>query len=87
MLGIIDEKLNIGNISKGEEGEYLAGKCLCLGAIILSRLLDKYPSEISTILERLVKLATQRSYLRIIAHEYIVTYIHSVSPTCPRDFK
>ena len=75
---MVDETLNIGNASKSEEGEYLCGKCFCLGAIIKSGLLDRYRSEVSSIMDQFVKLANERSYLKIIAYKYIVEYINTV---------
>ena len=78
ILQMVDECHNIGNTSKGEEGEYLVGKCFCLGAMIQSGLLDSNTEEVPKIMELLVKLGSKRSYLRIIAYKYIVAYIHSV---------
>ena len=78
ILQMVDECHNIGNTSKGEEGEYLVGKCFCLGAMIQSGLLDSNIEEVPKIMELLVKLGSKRSYLRIIAYKYIVAYIHSV---------
>ena len=78
LLQMIDECLSISNMSKGEEGEYLLGKCLSIGAIIKSGLTNGKTQEVCTIIERLVKLGSQRSYLRIIAYKYIIAYIQEV---------
>ena len=78
LLQKMDECLNLSNASKGEEGEYLVAKCFCIGAIIETGLLDGKTKEISIILERLVKLGSQRSYLKVVAYKFIVAYIQSV---------
>ena len=79
LLQKMDEYLNPSHASKGEEGEYLIGKCFCIRAIIYAGLLNGKKKEISIILERLVKLGSQRSYLKNIAYLTIVMCIKSVS--------
>ena len=82
ILQKMDEYLNPSHASKGEEGEYLIGKCFCIRAIIYSGLLNGKKKEVSIILERLVKLGSQRSYLKNVAYMNIISCIKSVSKIC-----
>ena len=77
LLDMIEQHLPTNNLSKGEEGEYLVGKCLCIGAIVYSNLVVK-PEDGAVIVKQLLKFSSQRSYLKTIAYEYIVMYIKSV---------
>lgn len=82
LLDMIEQHLPTNNLSKGEEGEYLVGKCLCIGAIVYSNLVVK-PEDGAVIVTQLLKFSSQRSYLKTIAYEYIVMYIKSIRPnTC-----
>ena len=77
ILDKMDEHLNPSHTSKGEEGEYLVGKTLCLRAIMTSGILGPN-NELVIILERLVKLGSQRSYLKVFAYRCIVDYLKTV---------
>ena len=78
LLDMIEQHLPTNNLSKGEEGEYLVGKCLCIGAIVYSNLVVK-PEDGAIIVKQLLQFSSQRSYLKTIAYDYIVMYIKSVS--------
>ena len=79
ILQKMDDYLNPSHTSKGEEGDYLVAKCFCIRAVIFAGLLTGKNKEIAAILERLVKLGSQRSYLKIVAYRTILMCIQSVS--------